>query len=386
MHSESRQHRNAFIVVLVVLALLAFLSMIRPYMLTLATAAVLSILLHPFYRWMLPRVGGNEAVASALVLFLSALVIGLPLLGLFSLVAVEGVRVGQSALPWLEERLRNPGELIDSLPTWLAIPEQLQPYTNRIIEQLGQWIGTAGRFIVQYVSRATQGTVGFVIKQFVMLYAMFFFLIWGPAMFDGLLRNLPLTAQDREHIIEKGLSVTRATLKGILIIGVVQGLLVGIAFEVAGLEGAAFWGVLVVPISAMPLIGPPLIWAPAGIFLISQGSIIAGVGLLLWGALIVGTIDNILRPRVVGSDTKMSDLLILISTLGGLGAFGPVGIILGPVLAGVLITVLDIYRRTPQFHDDEDELPSAPGREVQRVTTKAQGSGEVPRATNRHGA
>lgn len=363
MHSEPSQHRNAFIVVLVVLALIAFLGMIRPYMLTLATAAVFSILLHPFYRWMLPRVGGNEAAASALVLVSAALIIGLPVLALFSLVAVEGVRVGQSALPWLEERLRNPSELISALPAWLSIPEQLQPYTNRIIEQLGQWIGTAGRFIVQYVSKATQGTLGFVVKQFVMLYAMFFFLIWGPSMFDGLLRNLPLTAQDRQHIIEKGLSVTRATLKGILVIGVVQGFLVGIAFEVAGLEGAAFWGVLVVPISAMPLVGPPIIWLPAGIFLITQGNTTAGIGLMLWGALIVGTIDNILRPRLVGSDTRMSDLLILISTLGGLGAFGPVGIILGPVLAGVLITVLDIYRRTPQFHGDE-ELPGAPAQEV----------------------
>ncbi|MEO0971763.1 MAG: AI-2E family transporter [Pseudomonadota bacterium] len=355
MHSEPGQHRNAFIVVLVVLALVAFLGMIRPYMLTLATAAVFSILLHPFYQWTLPRVGDNQALASALVLAGAALTIGLPLLGLFSLVAVEGVRVGQSALPWLEERLRNPSELTANLPAWLTIPESLQPYTNRIVEQLGQWVATAGRFIVQYVSKATQGTLGFVVKQFVMLYAMFFFLIWGPAMFDGLLRNLPLSADDRKHIIAKGLSVTRATIKGILVIGLVQGLLVGIAFEIAGLEGAAFWGALVVPISAMPLVGPPIIWGPAGLYLIAQGNFVAGVGLLLWGALIVGTIDNILRPRLVGGDTKMSDLLILISTLGGLGSFGPVGIILGPVLAGVLITVLDIYRRTPELHEDDDD-------------------------------
>ena len=252
---------------------------------------------------------GNEAAASALVLLVSALVIGVPVLGLFSLVAVEAVRVGQSALPWLEERLRDPGALFANLPPWLTIPDALQPYTNRIVEQIGQWVSTAGRFIVQYVSKATQGTLLFVVKQFLMLYS--------------------------EPEIER---------------------IARVAFEVAGLEGAAFWGALVVPVSAMPLVGPPIIWGPAGIYLLAQGEVIAGVGLLMWGTLIVGTIDNILRPRLVGGDTKMSDLLILISTLGGLGAFGPVGIILGPVLAGVLITVLDIYRDTPEFHyDDEDE-------------------------------
>lgn len=365
MQTPARDHRNAFIVVLVVLALVAFLGIIRPFMLTLATAAVLSVLLHPLYERVLKWVGGREALASALVLLISAVGLGLPLLALFSLVAVEAVRVGQVALPWVEERIRNPDEVVANLPAWLTIPEQLQPYTNRAIEQLAQWVGTAGRFLVQYVSKATQGTVGFIFKQFIMVYAMFFFLIWGPSMFDELLRNLPLTEKDRDHIIHKGLSVTRATLKGILIIGLVQGLLVGIGFEVAGLEGAAFWGALVVPVSAMPLVGPPIIWGPAGIYLIAQGELVAGVGLLLWGGLVVGTIDNILRPRLVGGDTKMSDLMILISTLGGLGAFGPVGIILGPVLAGVLVTVLDIYRSTPQFHG-EMTLPSAPGQEVRK--------------------
>ncbi len=375
MQSPARQHRNTFILVLLVLVLIAFLGMIRPYMLSLATAAVLSIVLHPVYCRVLPLVGHRRPVASAVVLLMAALVIGVPLIALFSLIAVEAVKVGQSAVPWLETQLRNPGEVLEWLPDWMAVPEQLKPYTTRIVEQLGQWLGTAGRFIVQYMTRATQGTVGFVVKQFVMLYAMFFFLIWGPAMFDTLLRNLPLTDEDRTHIISKGLSVTRATLKGILIIGVVQGFLVGIAFAVAGLEGAAFWGSLVVPISAMPLIGPPIIWGPAAIYLLSQGDIVAGIGMLAWGALVVGTIDNILRPRVVGGDTKMSDLLVLVSTLGGLGTFGPVGLILGPVLAGVLITVLDIYRRTPQFHGVDDELPSAPGRQVQRHGGGASGTG-----------
>jgi predicted PurR-regulated permease PerM len=356
MQTSATQHRNAFIVVLVVLVLIAFLGMIRPYMLTLATAAVLSILLHPMYRWTLSLTAGHHALASALVLMVSLLVVWLPLIGLLSLIAVEAVGVGQSVLPWLENQLRDPTGFLDALPAWLRLPEQIEPYTARVIEQLGRSLGAIGRYVVQYMTAAGQGTVGLVIKGFVLLYAMFFFLIWGPSMFDSLLRNLPLSADDRYHIIHKGLSVTRATLKGILIIGVVQGVMVGVAFAVAGLDSAVFWGALVVPISAMPLIGPPIIWGPAGIYLIAQGDVIAGVGLLVWGAAVVGTVDNILRPRVVGGDTAMPDLVILVSTLGGLGTFGPVGLILGPVLAGVLITVMDIYRRTPQFHPDDEEL------------------------------
>jgi predicted PurR-regulated permease PerM len=365
MQTSASQHRNAFIVILLILVLVAFLGMIRPYMLTLATAAVLSVLLHPVYAFTLDRVRGRRAVASGIVLTLSLLLVWLPLIGLFSLMAVEAVRVGQSALPWFEEQLKDPKALLDALPVWVPLPEQVEPYTARIIEQIGQWLGALGRYLVQYMTKATQGTVGFIIKLFVLLYAMFFFLIWGPSMFDSLLRNLPLSDEDRTHIINKGLSVTRATLKGILVIGVVQGLLVGLGFAVAGLDGAVFWGALVVPVSAMPLIGPPIIWGPAAIYLLSQGQLLAGFGLIAWGTLIVGTIDNILRPRVVGGDTRMPDLVILVSTLGGLGTFGPLGIILGPVLAGVLITVVDIYRDTPAFHGGS-ELPAAPGQEVLR--------------------
>jgi predicted PurR-regulated permease PerM len=176
-----------------------------------------------------------------------------------------------------------------------------------------------------------------------MLYAMFFFLLSGPAIMKRILYLMPLSDAEEQRLVAKGVSVTRATLKGTFIIGVIQGALAGIAFAVAGIKGAAFWGTIMGVLSIIPGVGAALVWIPAVIWLLVNGETGAGVGLAAWCALVVGTVDNLLRPRLVGSDTKMSDLTILVSTLGGLAMFGAVGIVIGPLIAGLASTVWDIY-------------------------------------------
>lgn len=130
-----------------------------------------------------------------------------------------------------------------------------------------------------------------------------------------------------------------------MVIGVIQGTLGGIGFAVAGIEAAVFWGAIMAVLSVLPGIGATLVWAPAVIYLLLSGETFAGLGLLLWSAGVVGTIDNFLRPMLVGRDTEMPDLLILLSTLGGLALFGASGLVLGPILAALFMTVLAIYSR-----------------------------------------
>ncbi len=144
-------------------------------------------------------------------------------------------------------------------------------------------------------------------------------------------------------MVDKFVSVTRATVKGTLVIGIVQGGLAGLAFAVVGIKGAAFWGTVMAVLSIIPGVGTALIWIPAVIYLLAIGRVGAGIGLTIWCAAIVGTADNVLRPWLIGKDTKMSDLLILLGTLGGLVLFGAVGIIIGPIVAALFVTVWDIY-------------------------------------------
>jgi predicted PurR-regulated permease PerM len=176
-----------------------------------------------------------------------------------------------------------------------------------------------------------------------MLYAMFFFLRDGESILQRVFYYIPLSHDDEERMLERFTSVTRATIKGTLIIGVVQGTLAGLALWAGGIAGAAFWGTIMVILSVIPGIGSALVWVPAVIYLYATGSTLAATLVAVWCAAVVGTIDNVLRPMLVGKDAKMPDLLILIGTLGGLFLFGPIGFIAGPIVFGLFITIWHIY-------------------------------------------
>ena len=212
-----------------------------------------------------------------------------------------------------------------------------------------------GSLVVDGLAAAGRGTARFILQLFIFLYAIFFFLLSGRETLDRILHLSPLNDEDEEQIMDRFLSVTRATLKGSLLIGGIQGVMVGVALSLAGVPGAAFWGTIVVVLSVIPGVGAPIVWLPAVLWLISTGELTAAGGLAAWCALVVGSIDNVLRPRLVGSDAKMSDLMIMISTLGGISLFGPVGFIVGPVVAALFVTFWDVYGRA-----FADSLP--PGR------------------------
>jgi predicted PurR-regulated permease PerM len=178
-----------------------------------------------------------------------------------------------------------------------------------------------------------------------MLYAMFFFLVGGRQILDRILYYLPMQPDDERVMVEKFVSVTRATLKGSLVIGVVQGGLAGIAFHFAGIPGAAFWGTVMAVLSIIPAVGSGLVWVPAVIWLFLADRTGAAVGLGIWCLAVVGSVDNFLRPALVGRDTKMSDLLVLLGTLGGLFLFGAVGFIIGPLVAALFVSIWEIYGR-----------------------------------------
>jgi len=178
---------------------------------------------------------------------------------------------------------------------------------------------------------------------FIMLYTMFFFLMDGQKLIEKILYYLPLEDHDEQRILNKFTSVTRATLKGTAVIGLLQGVLAGSAFAVVGIDSAAFWGAIMAVLSFIPGIGSALVWVPAVIILAATGQLAKAVGLGLFCAAVVGSIDNFLRPILVGRDTQMHELMILFGTLGGIIMFGVVGVIIGPIIAALFVTVWDIY-------------------------------------------
>lgn len=346
--------RQAFLLLLVAGISLLFLLVIRRFLLAVLLAAVFAGMAYPLYRWMVRRVRGRRALASVLTILLLLLGVALPLAGFLTLVASEAVQVSQGAGDWFQQqsgRLDDLRERVERIP----FASRLIPESEGLAEQFREVAGRTGGALMGTVAAATRGTLSFFLQLFVLLYAMFFFLLDGPAILRKILYYIPLDPAEEEALLERFVSVTRATLKGSLLIGVIQGAAAGLAFWVAGVPGPAFWGTVMVVLSVIPALGAALVWVPAVVYLFLVGEVAAGVGLLVWCALVVSTIDNFLRPRLVGRDARMSDLLILLSTLGGIFVFGAVGFIVGPIVAALFVSIWHIYGET-----FSDWLPAVP--------------------------
>ena len=333
--------RRAFLLLLVVLITVAFLWMIRPFLVTILLAALFSGLVFGFYRRLVQRLRGREKPAAIITMLLVLVVVVTPLLLVAGAVANEALRISETAGPRIEQ-LRQPGELdrfIRLLPGYHVI----EPYRDQILTRAGELVGGAGSFVFNALSSTTKATVVFIFHFAILLYTMFFFLTDGPWFVRTILTYLPLADVDKERMLDKFVSVTRATLKGTILIGLAQGILGGLSFWAAGIEGAIFWGTVMTMLSIIPGVGGALVWVPAAIILALTGSLWTAILLALFNALVVGSVDNVLRPILVGRDTRMHELMIFFSTLGGLLAFGAMGFILGPILAALFLTVWEIF-------------------------------------------
>ena len=343
--NPKERFRKGFVLVLTITYLIVFISIIDGFIEALLLAAVFSGIVYPIFSRLQWFLKGRNTLASLMTLVISLVAIIVPLLFLLGLVAEQAIEVADTVKPMIEQRLDNPTPDDRELPNWIPFAEQLEPYRDDITAKLAELAGKTGMYLAESLARLSQGTFVFFLNLFVMLYAMFYFLNNGPVLIRQIMDYGPLTHDDKEKMLEVGLSVSRATVKGTLIIGIIQGALGGVGFAVAGIGAAVFWGALMAVLSILPGIGATLVWFPAVVYLLMSGHMVAGVGLLIWSAGVVGTIDNFLRPFLVGRDTKMPDLLILLSTLGGLGLFGASGLVLGPICAALFMTVLSIYSR-----------------------------------------
>jgi predicted PurR-regulated permease PerM len=354
--------RKAFLLLMVAGISIAFVLVVEQFLLTVVLAGAFAAMAYPLYSAILRRIrrAGLAALATILLLFLG---VGIPLAGFLTMVTAEAVQVSQGAETWFQEQ----GARVEQFRARIArIPlvARLLPEGGRLAEQVRDVAQRIGPMLVGKVAAATRGTLTFLLHLFILLYAMFFFLLDGPGTLRRILYYIPLTSEQESKLLERFVSVTRATLKGSLLIGVIQGALAGAAFWAAGIPGPAFWGTIMVVLAIIPAVGTALVWIPAVIFLFMGGRTGAAVGLLLWCVLVVSTIDNFLRPRLIGRDARMSDLMILLSTLGGITAFGAVGFIVGPIVAALFVTVWDLYGETfrgslPEVPDDFLSLPAS---------------------------
>lgn len=339
--------RPAFLLLLLSLISAAFLAMIWPFALTILLAAVLTGVAYPAYRRILRLFRGHRAIAAVVTLVLLLVAVFVPILSVLGAAANQALQVSQSVGPQLQAFIDSPGEVerrLRGLPGYAFV----EPYQDEVLRRAADLIGGTGAYLFNALSATTIATVLFVFHFFVLLYTMFFFLMEGPQLLQKTVAYLPMAEGEKQQMLDRFVSVTRATLKGTILIGAAQGTLGGLAFWAVGIEGAVFWGVVMTVLSIIPGVGGALVWVPAAIVLGVQGEVARAIGLTVFGAIVVGSVDNLLRPMLVGHDTRMHELLIFFSTLGGLILFGATGFIVGPILAALFLTLWEMFGKT--FH------------------------------------
>jgi len=374
-----REAVNTWTLLLLVLGVSAlFLSMIRQFLMAIFLAGIFSALFRPLYSRFYGWYGRRRRLASLTTVAVVVFVILLPLAGMLGVITAQAIRVGEAVKPWVETQVSQPDAVFHFLQS-LPFIEKVEPYRNFILTKAGETVGFLSKFLINQLSSATLGTMNFVFLLLIMLYTMFFFLMDGDVLLGKILYYLPLQDHDEQRLLERFTSVTRATLKGTALIGILQGGLGGGAFAVVGIPSPVFWGSIMAVLSVIPGIGAALVWAPAAVILVVTGHLVQGIGLALFCALLGGVLDNLLRPILVGKDTQMHELMIVFGALGGIVMFGVAGIIIGPIVAALFVTVWDMYGiafkevlpgvgETPPVSDAGDAGEEAPSADNARET------------------
>lgn len=327
---------------LVILISAVFLSMIHGFLMSIFMAALFSAMASPTHRWLTGKLGDRQNLASILVVIGIVLVVLIPLTILIGIVVAQAINVGQSVTPWVQSFINEPtalGRYLEKLPYY----DLVLPYRDVLIQKAGELVGTVTTFLIESLQSVAGMTANALFGCLIMLYVMFYFLTMGDVLLERILYFLPLKDEDEQILLQRFTSVTRATIKGTIIIGIMQGAICGMAFAIAGIKGPVFWGSVMAVTSIIPAFGTAIVWGPAAIILALLGNLTGVLVLVILCGAIAGNLDNVVRPRLVGKDTEMHDLFVLFGTLGGITMFGLLGIIIGPIIAALFITIWGIY-------------------------------------------
>lgn len=345
--------QNSFLLLLTIVTI-AFLWILLPYSGAIFWGVVFAIIFAPLQSKLLRATKGKPTVAALLSLLVIVLMVLLPL------AMITATLVDQVAGIYT---MVSSGQLdfagyfqvvMRALPDWaISILERFE-LTNlaSLQTKITEFAAQISQAAATYALNIGRNTLDFVVSMTIMLYLLFFLLRDGRILAARIQRAVPLSVEYKSRLFQNFTTVIRATVKGNVLVAVAQGALGGLIFWMLDVSGPLLWGVVMAFLSLLPAIGAALVWGPVAIYFLVTGNIWQGVVLAAFGVLVIGLVDNILRPILVGKDTKLPDYVILLSTLGGMALFGLNGFVIGPVIAALFIAAWDLFCRSDEFQEE----------------------------------
>ena len=336
--------QNAFFIGLLIVVSTGFLGLLSGFFQPIFWAATVGIMFLPVQHFLERKLDGRTSLAAVLTVILIFVTVLLPAMLIASAVVNEAAVIyGMIQRGEIDPGavLRRAQEMTPQVTEWAS---SIGIDVNELPEKLSAAAIKGTQFVGQLALTAGQNVASFLVMFFLMLYLLFFVLRDGDKILEAIILALPLGDERERALFAKFAEVSRATIKGTLLVGLVQGFLGGVMFGILGITGAVFWGVIMVILSVLPLVGASIVWVPVAIFLLVNGAWVKALVLTVFGALVIGLIDNLLRPLLIGRDTKMPDYVILLSTLGGLSVFGISGFVIGPIVAALFLSVWVMFQ------------------------------------------
>lgn len=333
------------LLLLLVAVTLALAVVLLPFYGSILWGGVIAVLFAPLQRWLLARLNGRRTLAALLTLLAALVIAVIP----FAILTAALAREAAGVYARLQSGALQPGRylrgIFDALPAWVtALLDRVGLVDfDSLQRQLTVVLAQATEFIATQAFSIGQGTFEFIVRLAIALYLAFFLTRDGDRLATAVASAVPLAPDHRKALLGTFTTVIRATVKGNLVVAAIQGALGGVAFWVLGVHAALLGGVLMAVLSLLPAVGAALVWLPVAIWFFVDGAIWHGAALVAWGVLVIGLIDNLLRPVLVGKETRMPDYVVMITTLGGLAVFGVNGFVLGPAIAAMFIAVWRLY-------------------------------------------
>lgn len=338
-----RNLESRVFVALVLVTTALFLWMVWGFLLPVFWAAVFAMLFQPVFRRLVVLLRGRRSFAAAVSTLVVVVVVLVPAGLLVGALAQQGLSLYQR----IASGEINAGALVQfverSLPALTRVLTRYGIEVERVRDGLQGAAGSATQYIAGQALAVGQNALTLAVLFGLMLYFLFFFFRDGERIVQALVRAIPMGDERERRLFGKIAEVSRATVKGTIVVAAVQGTVGGVLFAIVGIQAAVFWGVAMGVLSLLPAVGSALVWVPAAIFLLATGAFWKGVLLIAGGTLVIGLVDNVLRPILVGRETKMPDYLVLLATLGGLTAFGLAGFVAGPVVAALFLVTWQMF-------------------------------------------